>query len=182
SEGLQLAFYRLAQFSFLSGKLLRTLHRNNLAYMDGHMGNMSLLIANKMVGLYATDLGSMYDFSTHSYKDRYKGLDVYMYVKSAVLLFNSFVQFLSEQTSKPIQSIHTDLLEVTIHGLAAGYFEEEVCGEQRLSLMKTIEAASGFGDGLIMMLGTTDSAQYFTEVFEELLSRPLKSTIASRSR
>ncbi len=90
-HGAEAGIQKLSAFSFLLGDTLRVLHDSGLAYMDGHMGNMSLLEkADEFPRIYITDLGSIKDFSEHPYGDRYRGLDIYAHLLTLEEFFPYF--------------------------------------------------------------------------------------------
>ena len=70
----------LMRTSYLMGCSLRTFHSFDLAYMDGHPGNVSFIKANGNTALYTTDLGSMKELSQKKFPERYKAMDLYQYL------------------------------------------------------------------------------------------------------
>lgn len=113
-------------FSHLLGKTLRLLHRNLFAYMDGHVGNMSLLIHNKQRKLYITDLGSMHRLDQEAFPGRYMGIDFYMYFESMEKLLTMYGQFLHSCSIDHAEEIVSDLRGLSLVAMITGYFQNEL--------------------------------------------------------
>jgi hypothetical protein len=123
---------RCGSFSYLMGRTLRLLHRNMFAYMDGHVGNMSLLSDGNKEKLFITDLGSLHDFTEDAFPDRYKGIDFFMFFETMEKLLLMYRDFLRTYTSAGAQTdeIVENLRALSRTEMMGGYFETELANQK----------------------------------------------------
>lgn len=96
-EGLEKAFLTTGPFSFLAGMMLKRIHEMKLAYMDGHIGNFSLLSSGEYKTLYIADLGSIQDIAKVRHPLKFKGFDVYTFMETSFRLYSYFGEWLQSQ-------------------------------------------------------------------------------------
>jgi len=114
------------------GKVLRSFHANDLAYMDSHLGNISLISNNKSDAIYTTDLGSMKEFSNEKFPRRYMGFDAYSFLFSAMKHTEAILNFFqskilvngAEIEDRKIALLH--LANSYIDSFLNGYFRPEI--------------------------------------------------------
>lgn len=117
----------LEQCSFLIGKTFRMLHRNSIAYMDGHNGNMSMMKIADKAKLYITDLGSMRALVEDEYPNRYKAVDFYMFFESFEQLFTMDHSLLQQlNIAKNEREDYINFMKTLAHiSFVGGYFDSE---------------------------------------------------------
>ncbi|QQG41462.1 MAG: hypothetical protein HYV90_04885 [Candidatus Woesebacteria bacterium] len=172
SESVEIMFHRLQTFSFLAGRFFRTLHQTfDLAYMDGHLGNMSLLRTEKKAGIYATDLGSAKDIKSHPFAEKFRGIDIYTYIATSRSLMASYAGFLEARhgQDKAIKDFQNLLTFISISGLASGYFETEITKGENMSTIKVIKNGEKFGNDLMKIFSPNSSPQVSLDMFEVYL-------------
>ncbi|MCX6794228.1 MAG: hypothetical protein NTY06_03965 [Candidatus Gottesmanbacteria bacterium] len=131
-------------FSYLAGRTLRwVFHLNNLAYMDGHVGNMSLLSDGEKRKLYITDLGSIHDFSDDAFPERYKGIDFLMFFESMEKLLAHYHNHIRTRTAI---SEHADEFFNYLHALTrtafmGGYLSTTRLSKKEISTSDTVKYA-----------------------------------------
>ncbi len=152
-SGIPRATKGLEMCSYLMGFTLRLLHGSNLAYMDGHTGNVSLVSAEKYRSLYITDLGSFMDFSSSRFGERFRGLDIWMYLESTKKLISLLERARHIQDSDAVLMFRS-----TSFYLTKGYFQKEL--EDYDDLTKKVS-------GTLLDYFLTKSHQTFLEFFEK---------------
>jgi hypothetical protein len=154
-------------FSYLVGRTLRwVFHLNNLAYMDGHVGNMSLLSHEEKQKLYITDLGSIHDFSGDAFPQRYKGIDFIMFFRSVDTLLTHYQDFLRTHTSSSTHAEETvnylsGLLRTAFMG---GYLSSTKLSKKEISVSDKVKYTN-----IIYLAYLGLPPQKFLEFMEEFL-------------
>lgn len=171
TKGLEEGIEFLEYSSAMAGQSLRILHQLNLAYIQGHVGNMTLLSDGDNVRMYLTDLGTIEDFSGHSFPERFKGMDIFVYIVSMEKLLSNLREHMAakglEEEANSImlqaslQTVTTDLIH--------GYFEMEL--EKYIKKGMSLEEVNRLllklsSDILVQALEHWNKPQEFLEFFE----------------
>lgn len=169
TAGAEAGLTMLENASFLMGRFLRYLHLSGLAYMDDHIGNVSLLVSKGKSFLYATDLGSCEDIAEHPFKTRYHGFDFYSYIDSIYRLMTSYVPWIYKNgsTGATFEEIDAEFKTGGISGVMQGYYRSEI--QSRMSEESSDDKIRTWIAGLTRQLKTgfeTRGTQGFIEFFE----------------
>lgn len=116
----------LKRASYLMGCSLRTFHNFDLAYMDGHPGNLSFIIANGNTTLYTTDLGSMKELSQKKFTERYKALDLYQYLAVSASSIANLLSYEGYGSPEAVGRITFIMMLRVANRTFEGYFNPEI--------------------------------------------------------
>lgn len=167
-----------AEFSFLAGTTLKTLHNKKLAYLDGHADNMSLIAAKGgKRALYITDLGSVHDFSGEKHPHSYMAFDLIMLLESYARYWPSFVEHFPLD-SDDREKFEELLISSALTGLTAGYFFEEKEGDNPISIKDIFIASEQRIGELHGLISHSDDTQDVVDNLAEYLTSKLPTSIS----
>ena len=149
--------------SYLFGKTLRTLHDSGFAYMDGHIGNISLVEDDQSPLLFITDLGSVKDFKDHTFPNRHRGFDFLTHLKSSYDFFPAF-QDLARLVNQDQEKLSVPYYLNAIGGLLQGYFPERFRDGSKIDEDRVIDLTKELVKKFSI---TRRSPQAFVESFED---------------
>lgn len=153
--------------SFLLGKTLRTLHDSGFAYMDGHLGNVSLIEDQENPRLYITDLGSIKEFHDHPFPDRHRGFDLLTHIVSSDELLPSF-KALAKMLQNGPEEVEIAYRINAIGGYLQGYFSEKFTGGGVLHQEQVMDLAEEVIKAYFI---THRTPQKFVEFFEDFYAK-----------
>ncbi|MDD9953517.1 MAG: hypothetical protein OXR66_04215 [Candidatus Woesearchaeota archaeon] len=117
---------------YFMGKALRNFHGLGLAYMDSHPGNFSLLKGTSETKLYLTDLGSISNIGNDPHYDKYRALDVYLFLQPMFAMAERLEAYLRSDFGRSFLSDSSKAMTYFTYCTLRGYFspEEKKHGEQ----------------------------------------------------
>ena len=155
----------LREISYFVGGTLRNLHGKQLAYMDPHIGNMSLIKDNHRTTLFITDLGSIVDISQREYASNYRGFDMFMYLTSMQIYLEKLIGHFGVKLSN--DGSQTNLLSYYLDNITRftlkGYFRPEIVeGYPKVQIAHS--SFEKFSTDLVL----AKDIQSFVELFNQL--------------
>lgn len=164
ANGIERGLLKLGLASYLFGKTLRILHDSGFAYMDRHLGNVSLIEdGEKTPRLYITDLGSVKEFNDHPFPLRHRGFDLLTHIRSSDEFLPTFEKLAKVFEQDP-DELSTPLYMNAIGGYLQGYFPERFRGGEKQYQDQIINLTR---EVMTAYFSTHPTPQEFVEFFED---------------
>lgn len=165
-------------FSRYVGNVLRTLHSVDIAYIDSHPGNMSLIGPIEREIVYITDFESMRSIANEKFAAVYKAIDLYTYFKRIYDFINeaSVGGILETSIPQTPTELADNLMRKVIGFTFDTYLKPELSGGKREVYLKWV------GNVPIDLFRqfTRDAIQSFADMFRDVC--PSKRYVSGHSR